>query len=717
MSLDVRTLYIVMGVSCFLVSGSFLFFQAHEFRTDGVKEWSAGYAFQGIYWVLLGLRGVIPDFLSIVVANTFLTANYTLLYAAVREFQRRSYRRNLLFLPAIVTTLYISFFWAYIDSISLRTVYISLVSGIQMGFIASILFREVHFQIRRSQWLTGCFFAAGAALWFIRFLEWSASPLHEPQSFGPSIVLTALLVLGFGVVVLTSIGFLLMIRERAGEAVRESEQRWATTLASIGDAVIATDTAGNITFMNAVAEQLTGWTLHQAAQKPAKKVFNIVNERTRETVEDPVSRVLDSGTMVGLANHTILVRRDGTEVPIDDSGAPIRDQNGNIIGVVLVFRDITERMQAEEKLRKSEEKYLKTFQSNPACVGLSRLRDGLVIEANDVMLKLLGYSNNEFIGHTILELGIWNDLADRERMLETVMTEGRSTNQEYWLRTKTGELLLCNHSAEVIQIGDVPHIIFTFFDITDRKLAEEAVQESERRERERAAALEEINKELESFSYSISHDLRAPLRAIDGYARMILKKQGDKFDEDTARKFNDIRSNVQMMGKLIDDILTLSRLGRAKMSIVNLEMEGIINDVWKELQTINPERNMTLTIQAMPFGFGDRTLIRQVYSNLLANAVKFTKYKNPAQIETGGYIDGNDHIYYVKDNGVGFDMAYYDKLFGIFQRLHNNPDFEGTGVGLATIQRVVHMHGGHVWAQGKVNEGATFYFALPHKSR
>ena len=231
--------------------------------------------------------------------------------------------------------------------------------------------------------------------------------------------------------------------------------------------------------------------------------------------------------------------------------------------------------------------------------------------------------------------------------------------------------------------------------------------------KERTAKLEEINKELESFSYSISHDLRAPLRAIDGYSRMILKKEGDRFDADTTRKFNDIRSNAQMMGKLIDDILTLSRLGRAKMSLADLEMEGIIKDVWKELQTINPERNMDLTIQAMPSGYGDRTLIKQVYANLLGNAVKFTKYKDPAQIEVGGYRDGNENVYYVKDNGVGFDMAYYDKLFGIFQRLHNNPDFEGTGVGLATIQRAVHRHGGRVWAEGKVDEGATFYFSLP----
>jgi len=169
-----------------------------------------------------------------------------------------------------------------------------------------------------------------------------------------------------------------------------------------------------------------------------------------------------------------------------------------------------------------------------------------------------------------------------------------------------------------------------------------------------------------------------------------------------------------MMGQLIDDLLTFSRLGRKQMTMSNIDMDQLVKDVWKELQAINPGRDMELTLNGVLPGYGDQTLIKQVYFNLLSNAVKFTKHRDVAHIVACGYTDGNEDVYYVKDNGVGFDMAYYDKLFGVFQRLHNIDDFEGTGVGLATVQRIIQRHGGRVWAEGKVSEGATFYFTLPH---
>ena len=169
-----------------------------------------------------------------------------------------------------------------------------------------------------------------------------------------------------------------------------------------------------------------------------------------------------------------------------------------------------------------------------------------------------------------------------------------------------------------------------------------------------------------------------------------------------------------MMGQLIDDLLALSRLGRKHLSLTLLDMDALVRDVWKEVQASNPERDIKPTVNSMPPCYGDRALIKQVLINLLSNAVKFTKYKDAAEIVVGGNADGNEIVYYVRDNGVGFDMQYYDKLFGVFQRLHSSDDFEGTGIGLATVQRIINRHEGLVWAKGKVGEGATFYFSLPH---
>lgn len=237
--------------------------------------------------------------------------------------------------------------------------------------------------------------------------------------------------------------------------------------------------------------------------------------------------------------------------------------------------------------------------------------------------------------------------------------------------------------------------------------------ELELRVRKRTASLEATNKEMESFTFSISHDLRAPLRAIDGYLRMILKKQGEKFNEESIRQFNVVRDSAKKMEQLIDDLLAFSRLERQEVTKTDLDMEALIRDAWQELVTIHPNREMSLMTMKIPAALGDRTLIRQVYSNLLGNAVKFTQGRNPAVMEAG-FITGNEGaVYYVRDNGIGFDMKFCDKLFGVFQRLHNTEEYEGTGVGLAIVHRIINRHGGRIWAEAEVDKGATFFFTLP----
>src|SRR5579885_973566 len=237
-------------------------------------------------------------------------------------------------------------------------------------------------------------------------------------------------------------------------------------------------------------------------------------------------------------------------------------------------------------------------------------------------------------------------------------------------------------------------------------------EELERRVIERTAQLEAANKELEAFSYSVSHDLRAPLRAIDGFSRVLFEDHSNALDDDGRHLIKVIRDNARNMGQLIDDLLTLSRLGRQDIKLSKLDIAGLAKAVFNELKPNTRERTPQLNINTPPNAYGDRALIHQVFVNLLSNAIKFTGTKENPIIEVGGYVEGRESIYYVRDNGIGFDMRYAWKLFGVFQRLHRQDEFEGTGVGLAIVQRVIHRHGGQVWAEGKVGEGATFYFTL-----
>jgi light-regulated signal transduction histidine kinase (bacteriophytochrome) len=227
--------------------------------------------------------------------------------------------------------------------------------------------------------------------------------------------------------------------------------------------------------------------------------------------------------------------------------------------------------------------------------------------------------------------------------------------------------------------------------------------------------LEDANKELEAFAYSVSHDLRVPLRAIDGFSRIVVEDYEDKLDDEGKRLLNIIRENTKKMGQLIDDILLLSRASRQEMRISPIDMESLVMNIFEELKPSIEDRNVQLEIKPLPSTSGDRTLIYQVLSNLISNSIKFTRFKENGIIEVGAEEGKDENMYYVKDNGAGFDMKYVNKLFGLFQRLHGTDEFEGTGVGLSIVQRVVRRHGGRVWGEGKVDEGATIYFTLSNK--
>jgi light-regulated signal transduction histidine kinase (bacteriophytochrome) len=238
-------------------------------------------------------------------------------------------------------------------------------------------------------------------------------------------------------------------------------------------------------------------------------------------------------------------------------------------------------------------------------------------------------------------------------------------------------------------------------------------QNLEQRVKDRTVELEAANKELESFSYSVSHDLRAPVRAIHSYTNVFLEDYADKLDDEGKRLMNIILKNGKKMGLLIDDLLAFSQLGRRALIKTKVSMNDIVISIWNDLYRADESRTVKLILNQLPEASAEKSTIQQVWVNLISNALKYTKNKPETIIEISAEVKDTEIIYSIKDNGSGFDMKYYNKLFGVFQRLHSQEEFEGTGVGLAIVERIVSKHGGRIWAESKVNEGATFYFALP----
>ena len=494
-------------------------------------------------------------------------------------------------------------------------------------------------------------------------------------------------------------------RRQAETSLRASEARLRLLVGSVRDyAIYMLDPEGHVRSWNAGARQIKGYTESEILGQHFSRFY---------TPEDVAAGRPDAALRAAIAGGRFeeenwRVRKDGSRFWADVVITAVRDDRGALVGFAKVTRDLTERKRAEQALRASEERFrILAVTANDAI--LSADSHGNITYFNPGAERIFGYTAEEVSGRPLTTLmperfaeahraGLARYLATREARVigRTVELAGRRKDgTEFPLELS---LAAWNQGLEVAFTAIIR-------DITSRK-------EGEERLRSYATQLEAANKELEAFSYSVSHDLRAPLRSLDGFSQALLEDYHDRLD-DTGRDFlQRVRAASQRMGTLIDDLLSLSRVTRGDLQVEKVDLSALATALAAELQRSDPQRDVRFAIAPDLVARGDPGLMRLVLQNLLGNAWKFTGKRSPAHVEVGSMAHDGRRAFFVQDDGAGFDMAYAAKLFGAFQRLHASDEFPGSGIGLATVQRIIHRHGGQVWAEGTPGRGATFYFTL-----
>lgn len=427
----------------------------------------------------------------------------------------------------------------------------------------------------------------------------------------------------------------------------------------------------------------------------------------------------------GVLYETLHRRKDGSVFPVEVSARVIAVDGEKFRQAII--RDITERRNHEERLRRAGAYNRRLIEA--AVDPLVTIRpDGTIADVNTATEKVTGYPREELVGTDFCDYFSEPDKARAGYQL--AFHVGQIQDYELEIRHHDGHLTPVIYSASVYRdkAGEVVGVFAAARDITEQKRIRAEIQELnrelEQRVQRRTAELEATNNELEAFTYSVSHDLRAPLRAINGFSRILMERYSPHLSAEAQHYIDVIHQNASRMGRLIDDLLALSRLGRQSLTKVAIAPENLVRQALAELSSELDGRQVEIVIGEMPPCSGDPALLKQVFENLLSNALKYSRRRKNARVEVGSILmtdrepisslvpEPESSAYYVRDNGVGFDMRYVGKLFGVFQRLHSQADFEGTGVGLAIVERIVRRHGGRVWAEAAPDKGATFFFTI-----
>lgn len=496
------------------------------------------------------------------------------------------------------------------------------------------------------------------------------------------------------------------------------------------DPLVTISTEGKITDVNEASAKITGRTRAELIGTDFSAYFT-----DPEAARKGHERVFAEGFV---QDYPLSIRRaDGHVTDVLYNASLYRDEQGRVQGAFAAARDITARKRAEAEILKLNAELEKRVEERTKALAASQERLRLAAEAADIgfwdwdlesnivrwdklMFAIYGMPPSD---DGLIRYKDWtshvhpDDVAEQEASLrDTIVKAGRNQREFRIIRDSDDKIRTIRASDAAIrgEGGKATHVVGINLDVTETFERLEEIRKLNASLKNRAAELETSVKELDAFSYSVSHDLRAPLRAIDGFSRIVEEDYAPKLDVEGRRLIGVIRGEAQRMGRLIDDLLTFSRLGRQKVESGRIDMEAMARKVFEELTAVEPGHVIQFNLQSIPPAFGSEAMIRQVWVNLIGNAVKFTGKRERAEIEIGVEPgEAGEQVYFVRDNGAGFDMRYADKLFGVFQRLHTHEEFPGTGVGLALVQRIVHRHGGRVWGEGEIEKGATFRFTIP----
>lgn len=493
-------------------------------------------------------------------------------------------------------------------------------------------------------------------------------------------------------------------RDNSLAQAREARDLLEITLTSIGDAVVATDGEGRIVFTNPTARALLRAEESKLTGRPIAEVFRIVNEHTRAPVESPVDKVIREGKVVGLANHTILIAQDGTEIPIDDSGAPVRGADGKIRGTVLVFRDISERKEAE----RTNQLYAGLVESSDDAI-ITKDLNGVVTSWNKGAERILGYSAEEMVGRPLAVIAPPDRKQEMPAILERIKRGERLEHFESVRRGKDGRLV--NVSLTVSPILDAGGKIVGASkiarDITERTLAERAIAQH-------ADRLARTNANLQQFTYAASHDLQEPLRTVVTFTQLLADRYGNKLDEE-ANEFMNYAITATRMQQLIADLLIYSRsVHHEDVPLRQVALNSSVELATHNLQLAIQESGAVIDAGWLPTVVADHVQMTQLFQNLLANAIKY-RTGDPPKIQISAEQVGDEWVVSVCDNGIGIPTEYKEYVFGVFKRLHGNAQ-SGTGVGLAICKSIVERHGGRIWVESEPGSGSTFKFSIPVKA-